>query len=72
MKNSSHLGVNIAVLWTVLLASSLTMVFLLWRFPIPTGITTAALLTVLWISAKLARSIDGEVLEPRGHGVQSN
>lgn len=72
MKTSSRLGVNIAVLWTVLLTSSLTMVVLLWRFPIPTAITAAALLTALWISAKLATPIDGEVLEQRGHGAQSN
>jgi steroid 5-alpha reductase family enzyme len=72
MKKSSHSGVNVAVLWTVLLASSLTMVFLLWRFPIPTAIMVVAFLTALWISARLATSIDGEVLEQRGHGVQSN
>jgi len=72
MKKSSRLGVNIAVLWTVLLTSSVTMVVLLWRFPIPTAITAAGLLTALWISARLATSIDGEVLEQHGHGVQSN
>jgi hypothetical protein len=48
------------------------MVVLLWRFPIPTAITAAGLLTALWISARLATSIDGEVLEQHGHGVQSN
>ena len=72
MKKSSRLGVNIAVLWTVLLTSSLTMVVLLWRFPIPTAITAAGLLTALWFTAKLAKSIDGEVLEQHGHSVRSN
>jgi hypothetical protein len=52
MKNKwSYLRANMAV---AILASSATMLFLLWKFPIVTAIATVGVVAFLMVSARLA------------------
>jgi len=48
----------VAVLWAVVSLSSLTMLALFWRFPVPTGIASTALLATLLRCARFAKLID--------------
>jgi membrane protein implicated in regulation of membrane protease activity len=68
MKNSKTAPAGIALLLTALGASSITMLWLFWRFPVATAITTVFVLAALWVAARLAKPIDTESLgdlEPR-------
>jgi hypothetical protein len=74
MNNSSMARVNLVFLWATLLASAVTMLWLFWRFPIPTAVAATAVLICLGISARLAGS-DMEGLSDRESGdtgIQSN
>jgi hypothetical protein len=48
----------VAALWAVVTLSSLTMLGLFWRFPIPTCIGSIVLLATLLHCARFARLID--------------
>jgi hypothetical protein len=48
----------VAVLWAVVSLSSLTMLALFWRFPVPTCIASTALLATLLRCARFAKLID--------------
>ncbi|MDP9010748.1 MAG: hypothetical protein M3N91_18930 [Pseudomonadota bacterium] len=47
-----------AALWALVTLSSLTMLGLFWRFPVPTCIASIALLATLLRCARFARLID--------------
>jgi hypothetical protein len=49
---------HVAAHWAVVTSSSLTMLGLFWRFPIPTGIASIALLATLLRCVRFARLID--------------
>lgn len=75
MKQSAFLHANVAFLCTILLASAVTMLWLFWRFPLATAIATAAVLTAMLISARLAKSSDSDSLagfKPRRSGLGSH
>jgi hypothetical protein len=61
MTQSTHKRTNIVALLAILTLSSVTMVWLFWRFPVPTALVTVAVLAALGVSARLARSIDTEM-----------
>jgi len=56
---------------SILALSAFTMVWLLWHHPVKTLIATAAVLTALGISARLARSIEQDSGADLDHGGQS-
>jgi fatty acid desaturase len=57
----------VAALWAVVTLSSLTMLGLFWRFPVPACIGSIALLATLLHCAHFARLIDlGASAEKRG------
>jgi hypothetical protein len=60
MRNSSNARTNIAIFLAILLLSAGTMVWLFWHHPLTTSIATLAVLTLLGVSARLARSIEAE------------
>jgi hypothetical protein len=57
MTDSPHARANILAL-LILTLSAATMLWLFWHYPIGTAIATIAVLAVLGISARLARSVD--------------
>jgi uncharacterized membrane protein YqjE len=60
MTDSSYARANIVALLCILTLSAITMLWLFWHYPLGTGIATIAVLAVLGISARLARSTDSE------------
>ena len=69
MKNSHSDGAGLALFLAIVATSAITMIYMFWRFPLVTSITTVVVLTALFVSAVLARSIevdtaDGEHGEP--------
>jgi hypothetical protein len=58
MAKTLHTRKKIVAFLSVLALSSLTMLFLCWRFPLPTAIITVAALAVLVLCTRLARAID--------------
>jgi CHASE2 domain-containing sensor protein len=58
MADSSQVRTNTALLLAILALSAATMVWLFWHFPVITSVVTLAVLTVLGVSARLARSMD--------------
>jgi hypothetical protein len=58
MAKSLHTRKKLVAFLCVLALSSLTMLFLFWRFPLPTAIITVAALGVLVLCTRLARAID--------------
>jgi hypothetical protein len=63
MTDASHPRANIAALMSVLALSAATMVWLFWHFPVTTSIITVAVLTALGVSARLARSMDTDMMD---------
>jgi hypothetical protein len=57
MTDSPNARANIFAL-LILTLSAATMLWLFWHYPLGTSIVTIAVLAVLGISARLARSID--------------
>jgi hypothetical protein len=56
MKHSVR--IQITVLLAVLLLSSITMVWLFWRFPLLTSLAAIVLVATLFQCARIARTID--------------
>ena len=50
--------IHITALLAVLMLSSITMIWLFWRFPVPTSIATIVLLAMLFQCARIANSFD--------------
>jgi hypothetical protein len=67
MTRTSNARGNIVAFLGILTLSALTMIWLLWHYPIKTLIATIAVLAALGISARLASSIESDAgpdLEP--------
>jgi uncharacterized integral membrane protein len=58
MAKSLHTRKKLVAFLCVLALSSITMLFLFWRFPLPTAIFTIAVLGVMVLCTRLARLID--------------
>jgi hypothetical protein len=71
MTNSAQKRTNILGFLSTLVLSSATMVWMLWHFPVGTGIATVLVLSVFAVSARLARLIEGDGLSDLERGNQS-
>lgn len=54
------------ILLTIVTLSSATMLWLLWRYPVGTGIATLAVLTAFTVLVRLARAMDPEGIAGTG------
>jgi hypothetical protein len=75
MKSSSYARLNVVALMAILLCSSVTMLWLFWRFPISTTVAAIAILVGLTLSTRLAAPSDGEGfadLDAREQGASSH
>ena len=63
MTESSSARMGILAFLAILTVSAATMLWLFWRFPLPTAVITLGVLAALGMSARLARSIDVELQE---------
>jgi hypothetical protein len=75
MKNSSNARLNVAVLMGILLCSSVTMLWLFWRFPIATAVATLLILAGFSLATRLAVPSDGETfvdLDAHEQGIRSH
>ena len=70
MTKSAQKRTNILGFLSILALSSVTMVWMLWRFPIATGVGTVIVLSVYAVSARLARSIESDGLADLKRGNQ--
>jgi uncharacterized integral membrane protein len=61
MAESSSARMGILAFLAILTVSAATMLWLFWRFPLPTALVTLGVLAMLGVSARLARSIDVEL-----------
>ena len=73
MKNSRSDGAGLVLFLAIVATSALTMLWLFWRFPVATTITTVVVLAGLAVATHLARSIDfeGDDVAPRDGQVGS-
>jgi hypothetical protein len=71
MTNSAQKRTNILGFLSTLVLSSATMLWMLWHFPVGTGIATVLVLSVFAVSARLARLIEGDGLSDLKRGNQS-
>ena len=65
---------KILVFLAVVTLSSVTMLWLFWHHPVTTSLATLAVLTALGVSARLARSLEGEGASevwPHDQGIRS-
>jgi hypothetical protein len=70
MTKSAQKRTNIFGFLGILALSSATMLWMLWHFPVSTGIATILVLSAFGVSARLARSIDSEGLTDLDRGNQ--
>ncbi|HLZ98196.1 MAG TPA: hypothetical protein VKP66_09600 [Steroidobacteraceae bacterium] len=70
MTKSVQTGTNIFGFLGTLVLSSATMLWLLWHFPVGTGIATVIILSIFGVSARLARSIENDGLADLERGNQ--
>lgn len=70
MTKSAQKRTNILGFLSILALSSVTMVWMLWHFPIATGVGTLIVLSVYGVSARLARSIESDGLADLKRGNQ--
>ena len=61
MTESSSARMGILAFLAILTVSAATMLWLFWRFPLPTAVVTLGVLAALGVSARLARSIEVEL-----------
>ena len=61
MTESSSARMGILAFLATLAVSAATMLWLFWRFPLPTAIITLGVFAALGVSARLARSVDVEL-----------
>ena len=54
-------------LFTIVVVSSATMLWLFWHYPVGTGIATVAVLTAFAVLIRLARAIDTDSLSDLEH-----
>ena len=70
MTKSAQKRTNIFGFLSILALSSATMLWMLWRFPVGTGIATILVLSAFGVSARLARSIESDGLTELKRGNQ--
>jgi hypothetical protein len=70
MTKSAQKRTNIFGFLSILALSSATMLWMLWHFPVSTGIATIVVLSAFGVSARLARSIESEGLTDLDRGNQ--
>jgi hypothetical protein len=70
MTKSAQKRTNIFGFLSILALSSATMLWMLWHFPVSTGIATILVLSAFGVSARLARSIESEGLTDLDRGNQ--
>jgi hypothetical protein len=70
MTKSAQKRTNIFGFLSTLALSSATMLWMLWHFPVSTGIATILVLSAFGVSARLARSIESEGLTDLDRGNQ--
>jgi hypothetical protein len=70
MTKSAQKRTNILGFLSILALSSVTMVWMLWHFPIATGVGTLIVLSVYAVSARLARSIESDGMADLKRGNQ--
>ena len=70
MTKSAQKRTNIFGFLCILALSSVTMLWMLWHFPVSTGIATILVLSAFGVSARLARSIESEGLTDLDRGNQ--
>jgi 4-hydroxybenzoate polyprenyltransferase len=61
MTESSSARMSVLAFLAILTLSAATMLWLFWRFPLPTAIITLGVLAALGVLARLARSVDVEL-----------
>jgi len=70
MTKASQKRTNIFGFLSILALSSVTMLWMLWHFPVGTGIATVVVLSVYGVSARLARSAENDGLADMERGNQ--
>jgi hypothetical protein len=60
MTTSAHRRTKLVGFLGTLALSSVTMLWMLWRFPLGTALVTLAVLSALGVSARLARWVDSD------------
>jgi hypothetical protein len=70
MTKTAQKRTNIFGFLGILALSSATMLWMLWHFPVGTGIATLVVLSVYAVSARLARSIENDGLADMERGNQ--
>jgi hypothetical protein len=68
MTKSAQKRTNIFGFLSILALSSASMLWMLWHFPVSTGIATVIVLSLFGVSARLARSIENDGLADLDHG----
>ena len=68
MAHSSQSRAKMLIFLAVVAVSGLTMIWLVWRYPLGTSIAALAVVAALYGSARLARSVepDGEAVMDEG------
>lgn len=62
MARSTHTRTNIVAFFSILTLSSVTMLWMLWHFPVKTLLATAAVLVSISLSGMLSRSVETDGL----------
>ena len=70
MTKSALKRTNIFGFLSILALSSATMLWMLWHFPVGTGIATVVVLSAFGVSARLARSVESDALSDLKRGNQ--
>jgi hypothetical protein len=70
MTKSAQKRTNIFGFLSILALSSATMLWMLWHFPVSTGIATVIVLSLFGVSARFARSIENDGLADLDRGNQ--
>ena len=70
MTKSAQKRTNIFGFLCILTLSSVTMLWMLWHFPVVTGIATVVVLSIYGVSARLARSVESDGIADLERGNQ--
>ena len=70
MTNAAQKRTNIFGFLSILALSSVTMLWMLWHFPVVTGIATIVVLSIYGVSARLARSVENDGMADLERGNQ--
>ncbi len=62
MKNSVSARASVLLFLSAMTVSSLTMLWLLWRFPVVTASAGVLILAGIFIAARLAKALEGDSL----------